>query len=45
MAREQPFTDWPLILSASCIVLVPSVVMFFFAERQLVQGAGLGGLK
>lgn len=44
-AREQPFTDWPLILAASCIVLVPSFLMFFVAERQLVKGAGLGGLK
>lgn len=44
-AREQPFTDWPLILSASCVVLVPSIIMFLFAERQLVRGVGLSGLK
>lgn len=44
-AREQPFTDWPLILAASCIVLLPSFLMFFVAERQLVKGAGIGGLK
>jgi multiple sugar transport system permease protein/sn-glycerol 3-phosphate transport system permease protein len=43
--REQPFTDWPLILAASCVVLLPSIVFFFFAERQLVQGAGLSGIK
>ncbi|TCL73501.1 carbohydrate ABC transporter permease [Rhizobium sp. BK251] len=43
--REQPFIDWPLILSASCVVLLPSIFMFFLAERQLVRGAGLGGLK
>ena len=43
--REQPFTDWPLILAASCVVLLPSIVFFLFAERQLVQGAGLGGIK
>jgi ABC-type glycerol-3-phosphate transport system permease component len=44
-ARDDAFTDWPLILSASCIVLVPSFLFFIFAERQLVRGAGLGGSK
>lgn len=43
--REQPFTDWPLILAASCVVLLPSVLFFVFAERQLVRGAGLSGIK
>jgi multiple sugar transport system permease protein/sn-glycerol 3-phosphate transport system permease protein len=43
--REQPFTDWPLILAAAVIVLVPSFLMFFVAERQLVKGAGIGGIK
>ena len=44
-AREQPLTDWPLILAASVIVLIPSVIAFLFAERQLVSGAGLSGIK
>lgn len=43
--REQPFIDWPLILAASCVVLVPSVLFFLFAERQLVRGMGISGVK
>jgi multiple sugar transport system permease protein/sn-glycerol 3-phosphate transport system permease protein len=43
--REQPFTDWPLILAASMVALAPGLVAFVFAERHLSKGAGLGGLK
>jgi multiple sugar transport system permease protein/sn-glycerol 3-phosphate transport system permease protein len=39
--REQPLTDWPLILAASCVTLVPSFLLFIAAERHIVRGAGL----
>ena len=44
-AREQPLTDWPLILAASMVVLVPSFIAFVVAEKQLVRGVGLSGIK
>ncbi len=39
--REQPLTDWPLILAASSVTLIPSFILFIAVERHIVRGAGL----
>ena len=35
----------PLGLAASMLVLLPVLILFFVAQRQLVQGIAMTGLK
>ena len=44
-SQEEGLTNWPVVLAASVIVLVPTLVAFALAERQLVKGISLSGLK
>ena len=38
-------TDWPLLMTASVIVLIPSLVVFIFNQRFFTKGILLGGVK
>lgn len=38
-------TDWPLFMTLSVIVLVPMVVFFVLAQRQIVSGLVSGNAK
>jgi multiple sugar transport system permease protein len=38
-------TPWNLWMAASTIVMLPTVVVFFFAQRLFIQGVALTGLK
>lgn len=38
-------TNWPLTMSATLIVMVPVVLIFFLAQRIFVQGITLTGVK
>lgn len=38
-------TDWPLLMAASCISLVPMLVVYLFAQRYFIEGITLSGLK
>ena len=38
-------TDWPLLMAASCISLIPVLVVYIFAQRYFIEGITLSGLK
>ena len=38
-------SDWNLIMAASSILIIPSILIFFFAQRYFMEGIQLGGLK
>ena len=37
--------DWQLLMSASLVILMPSVILFFLAQRWFIQGIALTGIK
>jgi multiple sugar transport system permease protein len=41
-ARE---TNWNLLMAASVLAMLPPLVLFFFAQRQLIGGISIEGLK
>ncbi len=45
VSEEEGLTHWPVLLAASVIVLVPTLIAFVLAERQLIRGVTLSGLK
>ena len=38
-------TQWNLLMAASTIVIMPVIVLFFFAQKQFIQGIAVTGLK
>jgi multiple sugar transport system permease protein len=42
---SQHRTDWGLLMAASSMMVAPIIVLFFFAQKQFVQGITLSGLK
>lgn len=38
-------TEWGLLMAASSMMIAPIIVLFFFAQKQFVQGITLTGLK
>lgn len=38
-------TNWPLVMAASVVVLLPVLVVYIFAQRYFVQGIALSGVK
>jgi multiple sugar transport system permease protein len=38
-------TQWNLLMAASTIVIVPVIALFFFTQKQFIQGIALSGLK
>ncbi len=45
VSEEEGLTNWPVMLAASVIVLIPTLIAFALAEKQLVKGVTLSGLK
>jgi multiple sugar transport system permease protein len=43
--RGQYRTQWDLMMAASTVVTVPVVILFFFAQKQFIQGITLTGMK
>jgi multiple sugar transport system permease protein len=37
--------QWNLVMAATLIVMVPVIVLFFFAQKAFVQGVTLTGVK
>ena len=38
-------TQWNLLMAASCLVILPVIVVFFFAQKVFIQGVATSGLK
>jgi multiple sugar transport system permease protein len=38
-------TQWNLLMAASTIVIMPIIVLFFFTQKQFIQGIAVTGLK
>lgn len=38
-------TQWNLLMAASTIVILPVIVLFFFTQKQFIQGIAVTGLK
>jgi len=37
--------QWPRLMAASAVTILPVVVLFFFAQRAFVEGITLTGMK
>lgn len=38
-------TEWHMLMAASAIVVLPMILLFFFTQRQFIQGITLTGIK
>jgi multiple sugar transport system permease protein len=36
---------WEIIVTASVIATAPMIIVFFFAQRQIIDGVSAGGVK
>ncbi|MGQ9681597.1 MAG: carbohydrate ABC transporter permease [Anaerolineae bacterium] len=43
--RRSHGTEWGMLMAASTMMVTPIIVLFFFAQKQFVQGITLTGLK
>jgi multiple sugar transport system permease protein len=41
----QHTTEWGLLMAASTMMVTPVILIFFFAQKQFVQGIMLTGMK
>lgn len=39
------YTEWGLLMAASTMFTVPIIIMFFFAQKQFIEGITLTGIK
>lgn len=42
---EQNAANWPLLMAASLLALIPVILIFLFGQRYFVSGVRLGGVK
>ena len=42
---QQHSTEWGLLMAASTMMITPVILLFFFAQKQFVQGIMLTGMK
>ncbi|MDH3306968.1 MAG: carbohydrate ABC transporter permease [Acidimicrobiia bacterium] len=45
LANQERATNWGAIMAGAVIVMVPTLVVFIVAQRQLVKGIAMSGLK
>ncbi|MFC5647793.1 hypothetical protein ACFPYJ_01420 [Paenibacillus solisilvae] len=38
-------TDYPLMMAAACMAIVPMIMTFFFFQRNFIEGIAITGLK
>jgi multiple sugar transport system permease protein len=43
--QDMNSTDWPMVFAASTLVSFPVIVLFFFAQKYVIGGISLSGLK
>lgn len=39
------YSDWSLLMAASCVALVPIICLYLFAQRYFIAGIMIGGIK
>ena len=39
------FTDWPLLMAASMVAVLPVLVLYVFAQRYFVAGIATTGIR
>jgi multiple sugar transport system permease protein len=42
---ESGATEWPYLMAASTLVILPVITLFFFAQRSFIEGIALTGTK
>jgi multiple sugar transport system permease protein/sn-glycerol 3-phosphate transport system permease protein len=45
LKSDEGYTDWGAVMAATCFVVIPVLVVFFFAQRQIVAGLTQGATK
>ena len=43
--QDQDFTDWTLLMAVSIVVLIPSLALFFVAQKYYIHGVVTTGIK
>ena len=43
--RTEGAIEWQLLMAATMLLVIPSLALFFFAQRWFVQGIVMTGLK
>ncbi len=38
-------TNWPLMMAASVVVMLPVLIIYIFAQRYFIKGISLSGVK
>lgn len=44
-SRESGVIEWQLLMAATTVMMLPILIVFFFAQRYFIQGIALTGLK
>jgi multiple sugar transport system permease protein len=39
------FTDWTLLMAAAATAVIPSLIVYLFAQKQIIEGIAITGLK
>jgi multiple sugar transport system permease protein len=45
MYRTTNYVEWELLMAASTLVVIPILVLFFFAQRTFIEGIAITGIK
>lgn len=45
LTNQERATDWGAIMAGTVIVMIPTLIIFLFAQKQLVKGIAASGLK
>ncbi|MGC8890433.1 MAG: carbohydrate ABC transporter permease [bacterium] len=45
MYRSTNYVEWPLLMAAATIVVVPTIIAFYFTQNTIVESVTLTGLK
>ena len=45
MYRGTNYVEWPLLMAATTIVVIPTIIAFYFTQNTIVESVTLTGLK
>ena len=43
MYRTTSWVEWELVMAASTLVVIPILILFFFAQRTFIKGIAITG--